>query len=941
MAEKWYDKSVKQTETWLKTDASIGLDRDEVINRRKLDGDNDIYPTPKRSFMSYLHHLLTDYTSVLLLITLLISAVFDEARRLPVMLAILLTYYAIVIVTYVWSQRILEGLGTYALPNVKVLREGRLFMVKQKKLVRGDVIYISTGDIVPCDARLVESDGLEVLEVNVTSVPHAVRKDAAFVDYHDISPAQQKNMIFASSIVTRGTGKAVCCETGSDTLVCVMRKNEPVMRSEKFVVINSISKFCRNWTLVMLVAVMLLTVCDIIVSSGASGGLFDSFLTGLSLAVASMSEFYTAFAYIVLACGIYSAVNRKRDVNTGALIKNTDKLGDIKSLTTLIVPRGAAFSVRDMKVGKVFANGDSYLPSDRGYQRNAGRVLRYALISTGLYGAGRLTENNRNGDNIYTPEEEAIISAAEQCGEYNIGLEKRYWMLQHIGKCADCRFETTLVRYENSFVVALRGEYSQILPLCRYYTEDSRVYELTPEKRSELLVEAERLSRESYRVIAVASKDTIYNNLVRLSACQSDMTFEGFVAIKEPTLPDAAKNVLRCQSAGIKVIMLCPDISENNAVVAEALGIVKSRDQMITGHQLATLKEGLFRANLGIYTVYEGLNLAQKRLLVRFLQESGEKVGYLCSELDEIILMKEADVGFSESITLSDKAGAAGIDLSGRKIPIYTKTADGANGSGCEALKFVSDVIVSEADKGGTGGFNAVVDAVICAKSVYYNLHRMLKYMIASQIAKLFIVFVSVLLGITALTTPQIMFCGLVVDFASLIIIAFERSGAPLLKQPSHITEKLTKPLTRNMGYIVIGMFWAAVTLASAFCMKKIGLITLEAFPTCCFLSFILTQIAMLNECKREQSIFDRNVRLNGAYIAMLVVVVAFAVALFVSPSFAELFTVITIPTAAYVGVIAVPVLITLCCELYKLIDLKVSYPPKNSNKSIFATDDE
>lgn len=87
----------------------------------------------------------------------------------------------------------------------------------------------------------------------------------------------------------------------------------------------------------------------------------------------------------------------------------------------------------------------------------------------------------------------------------------------------------------------------------RYYTEDSRVYEMTPEKRSEFLVAAEKLSRESYRVIAVASKDTIYNNLSRLSACQSDMTFEGFVAVREPTLPDAAKNVLRCQNAGIRV----------------------------------------------------------------------------------------------------------------------------------------------------------------------------------------------------------------------------------------------------------------------------------------------------------------------------------------------------------------------------------------------------
>lgn len=51
MAEKWYDKSIKQTEIWLKTDSSRGLGREEVMKRRKLDGENDIYPSPKKSFL--------------------------------------------------------------------------------------------------------------------------------------------------------------------------------------------------------------------------------------------------------------------------------------------------------------------------------------------------------------------------------------------------------------------------------------------------------------------------------------------------------------------------------------------------------------------------------------------------------------------------------------------------------------------------------------------------------------------------------------------------------------------------------------------------------------------------------------------------------------------------------------------------------------------------
>ena len=196
---------------------------------------------------------------------------------------------------------------------------------------------------------------------------------------------------------------------------------------------------------------------------------------------------------------------------------------------------------------------------------------------------------------------------------------------------------------------------------------------MTDEKLNNFFIEAEKLARQSYRVIAIASKDTVVNNLRRASNCHNDLTLEGLLAIREPILPDAAKNVLRCKNAGIKVIMFSPDESENNAVVAESLGIASGQSQLITGRTLNGMKEGLIRADLDRYTVYQGLTLSQKRMIVRFLQEKGEKVGYLCSDLDEIILMKEADVGFAQSVTISDRNGGSGVDLSRHNIPIFAK----------------------------------------------------------------------------------------------------------------------------------------------------------------------------------------------------------------------------------------------------------------------------
>ena len=73
------------------------------------------------------------------------------------------------------------------------------------------------------------------------------------------------------------------------------KKNTPVLSHERLEVLNRIGGFCKRWTLVMTLTIMALTVADIIFTRADSIGIFGSFMTGLSLAVSSMSEFYTAF----------------------------------------------------------------------------------------------------------------------------------------------------------------------------------------------------------------------------------------------------------------------------------------------------------------------------------------------------------------------------------------------------------------------------------------------------------------------------------------------------------------------------------------------------------------------------------------------------------------------------------------------------------------------
>ncbi|MBR6682091.1 MAG: cation-transporting P-type ATPase, partial [Clostridia bacterium] len=764
MNERWYNLTVQQTEEKLNTDVNTGLSPKELKTHQKRYGMNVIYPIQHHSFDECMKKVLSEPTLLLLIAVAFIAAILDRSIVAWVIISLAFVNVIVSVFTYTKAQQVFEDMSHLSLPTTKVMRNGKLYLIKSEQVVPGDIVYLSAGDVVPCDARLVESEKLQVLEVNLTGVVKPVEKDPLYLRYtHDIPPAQQANMLFASTIIVKGTAKAIACCTSEDTLVTKIKKNKSLSTQDNIKAISTIRKNSKYWSLSMILLIFFVVVLEL-VSGVSNRSFFDVFLTGLTLAVASIGEYHILSSYVIVANGLFGAVKQNREINSGTLIKNTSKIEDLKKITCLLVHKEGAFSLRDVGIEKVYVNNMLYSDGEVHFVENSRRLLRFSLISTGLYGAGKLIKNNLNNDNIYNAEENAIISMAQKCNVYNIDLDKRFPILEHVSKNETSKFETTLVNSKNGFTVACRGNLEAILSSCTSYCENGKIYTFDPDKKMDVISEATKLIRQSYRIIGIASKITHYNTLRRISACQMDMTFEGFIAIKETMLPGVAKNISECINAGIKVIMLCDDIGEHNRTLAEAVGIVKSKQEAITGKQLYYIKDELFRTNVSLYKLYEGLDINQKRKLLKYLHYDGEVVGVLARELDEIILLKEADVGFVQSTTLSGRLKKTGLDMAkNTSLPVYVKKSKDGKAIGSEALKFVSDVIISDADATGSGGFNAILGAVATARVIYQNLVRFVRYTFITQITRILIVLYSIFSGNTILTPIQILFSELVI----------------------------------------------------------------------------------------------------------------------------------------------------------------------------------
>lgn len=920
MADRWYDLTVKQLETKFHMSTATGMSRKAAARALRKQTTNTVFPIPSGSFRSYLRQILTDLTSILLVITALLSAVFEHDKTAIAIIVVLLLNLFAAIFTYVKAQRVLENMARHALPTAKVIRDGRLFLVKQEQLVPGDVICLSSGDIVPADARLISSERLTVLETSLTGEAHSVYKNEAFLEYRDIPPTAQQNMLFASSIVTGGTGRAIVCAVGENTLLCKMGKNQPLVSHEQLSILSTFKKYCSIWSLCMIGMVFVLTVLDLFLQF-SDQSLFGIFLYGLTLAVASMSEFYTAFGYIIIGSGIFNAAKQNKDVNAGALIKNSASLESLRDLTCLMIPKESACSLREAKIEQVYANGDFFERGTRGFERNSAQILRYAVLTTGIYGTKKLIANNTAFDNIYTPEEDAILSIAEECNLYNVELEKQYPLIAHLAVSPENRFETTLSGSDSTNFVTLRGEAALVLRQCRYINEYGRIVPLTGEKMNTLINAVSTLSRQALRVIAIASRSTSNVNLSRLSSCQKDMTFEGFIAMREPLLPGAAVNISKCKNAGMKILMMCDEVTENNIRTAEALGIIDHERQAIDGAHLSSMRDGALAASLSRFRLYLGLNVREKQRVLTALRTSGEKVGILCRSLEEISLLQTADVGFSQRITLSSRADRSGIDLTSRNIPITVKDPKASSKTGCEAVKFLSDVILSEPSSNGTGGINALLSSIASAKVIYSNLLRMVRYLMLSQLTKFFLVLYSLITRTPLVTPLQILFCGLIVDFAAVMVIAFERPSRSILTQKNEAEEALRHPLLRNADLLLYAILWSGASILLPIVLNHFFLTaSFSQYSTLVFLSYLIGQVIALCEIKRDGSLFKNSISLNRI-LALLIIFLAFFIFLILKwPALGALFGVITLSLPIAMTLPVIPLLLLLTFEIGKLL---------------------
>lgn len=198
-----------------------GLSSAEVNQRITQGKVNDAHERSSRSLGSILRaNIFTRFNAllgVLLLIVLWVGSPIDALFGL-----IVVVNSAIGIFQEIRAKRVLDKLAIMNAPVAHVLRGGKMVEIPVKQVVLDDVLRLSTGDQVPADLKIIETEGLEIDESLLTGEADPVTKKVS-------------DQALSGSIVVSGQGYAVATAVGVDSYahkIAVQVKKFTVARSE-------------------------------------------------------------------------------------------------------------------------------------------------------------------------------------------------------------------------------------------------------------------------------------------------------------------------------------------------------------------------------------------------------------------------------------------------------------------------------------------------------------------------------------------------------------------------------------------------------------------------------------------------------------------------------------------------------------------------------------
>ncbi len=860
-AEPWHCRNAGAVLASLGTSPDYGLSRDEAREKLGEVGANEIEPQRGHGIFRLFVHQFADVMIALLIVAAIVSGWVGDVIDTIAIVVIVVLNAAVGMIQEYRAQRAIATLRRMSAPTARVLRDGVLRDMPARDVVPGDIVQIEAGDVVPADMRLISAVDLGVDESALTGESVPVSKTDEVVDARDPSLGDRINMVYKSTLVTRGRASGVVIATGRATEIGRIADLLRGARQARTPLQQRLARFSR-W-----IALVVLAICGVVFATGLLQGkpVMLMFLTSLSLAVAAVPEALPAVITLALGLGARQLGEQN------ALVRRLPAVESLGSVTYICADKTGTLTENRMALAAIYAAGGEHrdlpalLPDP--LARKIGEIM--ALCND-------VDARSMRGD----PTELALVEGARAMGFDRESLSASMPRVGELPFEAERRCMVTLHDGPDGPLALIKGAPERVVEGC--------VDQLTNQGRvavtDALLEAADNMAERGYRVLALAFReDFTGTDDIGAGDLEKQWTFAGLVGLIDPPRPGALEAIRECRSAGVVPVMITGDHPATAAAIARELEIADASSEALTGGELAAMGEGEFEQRVERIRVYARVDPEQKIRIVRALQDKGHFVAMTGDGVNDAPALKAATIGVA--------MGQRGTDV---------------------AREAAELVLLDDS-------FATIVAAVHEGRRIFDDIRKFIRYTMTSNSGEIWVLLLAPLMGLPLPLLPlHILWINLVTDGLPGLALSAEPAERDVMRRRPRPPEESIFAHGMAMHILWVGLLIGALTLATQAWTWSRGQ---AQWQTMVFTVLVFAQLFHCLGIRSERfSLFSIGLFSNPALVIALLVTVLAQVAVIYLPPLNNVFRTVPLSASQFGACVAIGSIVLVAVELEKLV---------------------
>ncbi|MGA3057397.1 MAG: magnesium-translocating P-type ATPase [Candidatus Limnocylindrales bacterium] len=619
--------------------SAAGLTSAEAAQRLRRDGPNAVGREGHRGPLAI---LVSQFASPLVLILVAASlvsfAVHDQVEA-AIILTIVVLSAALGFVQEARSAAAVEALQARLALKATVIRDGKQQDLPIVGLVCGDLIILGAGDIVPADARILESNHLYIDESSLTGESAASAKVSKDGDLDPAKEDDRDGLAFFGTSIVSGSGKAVVTATGARTSYGAIARRllERAPRTDFQEGVRAFGFLITRVTLILVVGVFAINVA-------LNRPILDALLFSVALAVGLTPELLPAIVTLNLTRGARALTAH------GVLVKRLPAIQNLGSVTVFCTDKTGTLTQGKLELVKAVG-------IDKDDAGEASQALTLAYL------------NSHFQASFENPLDAAILAAAPKPKDL-----AAYRKLAELPYDFTRRLLSVVVDHKaDGPLLVTKGAPESIVARCSRVREDHAARPLRAAERARLKKLVDGASAEGYRLVAVASRSLApadlrpsrpsgpAASLADADRLERGLTFEGVILFSDPPKPGVGETIAELARQGIALKVITGDNDLVARHVAEQVGLTV--DGVLTGDEMRRMTHPALVARVGRTTIFARVDPDQKLQVIRAVRESGHVVGYMGDGINDAPALHVADVGISVDNATDVARSAADIIL--------------------------------------------------------------------------------------------------------------------------------------------------------------------------------------------------------------------------------------------------------------------------------------